>query len=212
MSSICILSGSHLCHNPRVVKEATTLAAAGYDVEVVGGWFDETLKARDQELLHELNIKFTPVLDLVENNGSKRFVTRLQRKIGELAHVKGGFENTWQLGGFVSALRQAACRRISTELLIAHSEPTMPAVEEAGRRRGCRVGIDMEDWFSEDGTEETRKCRPVRLLRSLEQSLLNVGTHCSCTSHAMRDALSSEFGCEPPVVIYNAFAWSERQI
>ena len=211
MSSICILSGSHLCHNPRVVKEATTLAAAGYDVEVVGGWFDETLKARDQELLHKLNIKFTPVLDLVENNGSKRFVTRLQRKIGELAHVKGGFENTWQLGIFAPALRRAACGS-NADLLIAHSEPAMAAVAEASRRRGCRVGVDMEDWFSEDGTEEMRKRRPVRLLRSLEQFILNEGTHSSCPSRAMSAALASEFRCDPPSVIYNAFAWSERRM
>jgi glycosyltransferase involved in cell wall biosynthesis len=210
-NSIAIFSGSHLCHNPRVIKEATALAEAGYRVEVIGGWFDKTLKARDQELVPRLKFRFTPVLDLVEKDGSKRFAARLQRKLGELAHLKGGLENTWELGIFAPALRRAACGS-NADLLIAHSEPAMAAVVEAWRRRGCRVGVDMEDWFSEDGTEETRKRRPVRLLRSLEHSLLNVGTHRSCTSQAMSDALATEFHCDPPSVIYNAFAWSERSM
>ena len=32
---IAILSNGHLCRNPRVLKEATTLAQAGYDVTVL---------------------------------------------------------------------------------------------------------------------------------------------------------------------------------
>jgi glycosyltransferase involved in cell wall biosynthesis len=208
--SIAIFSGSHFCHNPRVIKEATTLSEAGYQVEVIGGWFEKDFKARDQDLLSRLKIRFTPILDLVENNGSKRFAVRLQRKLGELAHLRGGLENSWELGIFTSALRRAACGS-NADLLIAHSEPAMAAVAEAGRRRGCRVGVDMEDWFSEDGTDEMRKRRPVRLLRSLEHYLLKAGAHRSCTSQAMSDALATEFRCEPPAVLYNAFAWSDRR-
>jgi glycosyltransferase involved in cell wall biosynthesis len=208
--SIAIFSGSHFCHNPRVIKEATTLAHAGYQVEVVGGWFEKDFKVRDQELLSRLAIRFTPILDLLENDRSKRFAVRLRRKLGELAHLRGGLENSWELGIFAPALRRAACGS-NADLLIAHSEPAMAAVVDAGRRRGRSVGVDMEDWFSEDGTEEMRKRRPVRLLRSLEHFLLKTGTHRSCTSRAMSDALATEFRCEPPSVLYNAFAWSERQ-
>lgn len=208
-ASIAIFSGSHLCHNPRVIKEATTLTDAGYKVEVIGGWFDQDFKVRDEELLSRLRIKFTPILDLVENNGSRRFVARLRRKVGELAHLKGGRENIWQLGMFMPALREAAFQS-DADLLIAHSESAMAAVCEAGQRKGCRVGVDMEDWFSEDGTTEIQKRRPVRLLKSLERSLLNLGTYSSCTSRAMSVALATEFGCSPPAVIYNAFEWSER--
>ena len=185
------------------------MADAGYKVEVLGGWFDQTLKSRDQDLLSRLGIKFTPVLDLVENNGSRRFAARLRRKLGELVHVNGGWENTWQLGVFMPALRAAAFQS-DADLLIAHSEPTMAVVAEARRRRRCRVGIDMEDWFSEDGTAEIRRRRPVNLLRSLEEFLLNVATHSSCPSRAMSDSLVKKFGCTPPTIIYNAFEWSER--
>ncbi len=186
------------------------MAEAGYRVEVVGGWFDKDLKARDQELVPRLKFQFTPVLDIVDKDRSKRFAVRLQRKVGEFVHMRGGFENTRQLGIFAPALRRAACGS-NADLLIAHSEPAMAAVVAASRRRGCRVGVDMEDWFSEDGTEEMRKRRPVRLLRSLEHYLLSARTHRSCTSRAMSAAFAAEFGCAPPSVIYNAFEWSERR-
>lgn len=207
--SIEIYSGSHLCHNPRVIKEATTLADAGYRVEVIGGWFDHDLKSRDEDLLSRLRLKFTPIMDLVVNNDRRRFAARLGRKLGEIVQVKAGWENTRQLGIFMPALRKRAVQS-SADLLIAHSESTMAAVAAAGRKRQCRVGVDMEDWFSEDGTTVARARRPLRLLRSLEQTLLNLGSHTSCPSRAMSESLAGEFGCKPPHVIYNAFEFSER--
>jgi glycosyltransferase involved in cell wall biosynthesis len=210
--SIAIVSGSHLCHNPRVLKEAITLGDAGYNVEVIGGWFDETLKARDQELLSRLNVNFTPAVDFVEKNGPLRLISRVRRKVGEIAHVAGGLENEAQLGIFVPALRRAASNS-AANLLIAHSEPAMAAVTTAARKRERRrVGVDMEDWFSEDGTAEAKRLRPVRLLRSLERSLLTRGAHTSSPSHSMSEALAREFDCNAPTVIYNAFEWSDRRV
>lgn len=187
------------------MKEATTLAGAGYDVEVIGGWFDPDLRARDQELLPRLNFRYTPVLDLVENSGATRFTARLKRKLGEMGQ-QHGLENSWQLGYFSTVLRSAA-RRSTADLLIAHSEQAMAAVSA---EPDSRLGVDLEDWFSEDGQSEIGIARPVQLLRSLEKRLLKQGKHSSCTSKAMSQSLAGTFGCRPPTVIYNSFEWSER--
>jgi hypothetical protein len=37
---VVILTGNQLCIYPRVIKEAGTLARAGYDVTVPGAWLD----------------------------------------------------------------------------------------------------------------------------------------------------------------------------
>jgi glycosyltransferase involved in cell wall biosynthesis len=76
--------------------------------------------------------------------------------------------------------------------------------------RGRRVGVDMEDWFSEDLLPEVRRDRPLRLLRELEQTLLAGGAYRTCTSKAMSEVLATAYHCERPAVIYNAFPWSER--
>ena len=44
MQSIVILIGSHLCYNPRVMKESAALRDAGCVVEFLDGWFDPDLK------------------------------------------------------------------------------------------------------------------------------------------------------------------------
>jgi len=209
MFSISILSGSHLCHNPRVIKEATTLADAGYRVQIMGGWFDKVLKARDIELLAQIpQVKYTPVLDLTDSNTVQRFICRARTKIGQTVHTQLGVENTWQLGYFAGALRRAA-NKSDADLLIAHSESSMAAVASAAADRSRLAGVDMEDWFSEDHSPNGKKYRPIHLLRTLEDFLLKA-RFSSCPSQAMSSALAREFNCRPPAVIYNAFSHSER--
>ena len=43
-AKILILTASHLCRNPRVVKEATTLGAAGYEVTVMSVCLQERFR------------------------------------------------------------------------------------------------------------------------------------------------------------------------
>jgi hypothetical protein len=208
---ILIVTGSHLCHNPRVVKEATALQASGYDVEVLGGWFDPALKARDQELMTKVKFRYRALHDLTEQ-AALRFWLRARGRLAKAFHTRAGCENHWQLGYFVSALRRAV-RCSKADLLIAHSEPALWAVAEAGGRDsevGSHVGLDMEDWFSEDLPPEDRRERPVKLLRKIEQKVLGSAGHTTCTSRAMSEALASEYGCRPPAVVYNAFPWSDR--
>ena len=209
---ILIVTGSHLCHNPRVIKEATALQQAGFDVEVLGGWFDANLKQRDQELLAKIGFRYRPVFDLTEQM-MLRFGLRARSRIAKEFHDKIGLESHWQLGYFVSALGKAVLRS-KADLVIAHSEQALFAVSqlqksETGNRR-FKVGVDMEDWFSEDLPEETRRHRPIKLLKNLERGILNGAAHASCPSRVMSEALASEYDCRPPIVIYNAFSWSER--
>jgi glycosyltransferase involved in cell wall biosynthesis len=205
---IVVLTGNHLCHNPRVLKEATTLAKAGHEVTVLGGWSDSALKLRDQELLGSLTFSFLPVIDTTESN-THRLGLRVRTKIGSIAHQIAYTENRWQLGYAYTDLRREAFRR-KADLYIAHSEQAM-AVAVDLLRRGNRVGVDMEDWFSEDLLPNARGYRPLRLLRSLESELLRQAAYAACPSSAMSAALAKAYECRAPSVVYNAFAWEQRQ-
>lgn len=212
MSSVIILTGNHLCHNPRVHKEAAALVTAGFDVEVLGAWVDSALKARDQELLVRTPFHFTPVLDLTQRNSAAKLqkqVCRARNKSGQLAFRFAGVPNRWQLGYAVNALGRVARRR-KADLFIAHSEAALLVTRDL-LDSGCRVGLDMEDWFSEDLLPEARKYRPVRLLSELERKVLRQGVYATCPSRAMSEALAREYGCPAPAVVYNAFLWSDRK-
>ena len=199
---ICLVTGNHLCHNPRVWKSASALARNGFSVEVLGAWTDPVLKDRDRELLISLPFKFTPVVDMTQTGLSALF-RRGRNKVGRVAHQFVNKENRWQLGYCYPELREAAFR-CSASLFIAHSEPGM-AVAADLLRHGYRVGVDMEDWFSEDLLPEARRQRPVSLLRGLERRLLVNGSYASCPSIAMSGALADEYGCRRPEVIYNSW-------
>ena len=205
--SICILTGNHLCHNPRALKEALAFSEAGYNVTVLGAWTDARLKERDRALMASLPFEFRPVVDFTACPLA-RLARGLKSRAGQAAHQLMGYESSWQIGASSGSLERAA-RSTSADLYIAHSESAM-VVADRLLGEGRRVGVDLEDWFSEDLLPEARSGRPIKLLRRLEGDLLRHGAYRTCTSRAMAEALAREYDCETPAVIYNAFAWSDR--
>jgi len=208
---IVILTGNHICHNPRAFKEAEALAAANYDVLWLGGWFDADRAERDRRLLANVKWKFKPVCDW--SNGWRgrlmRQRQRLRRKFATTICDRFKIERPGQLGYNVQELLRTAVAHDAV-LYIAHSESGMWVARQL-LEYGKKIGIDMEDWFSEDMPPESRRGRPVSTIKELEKILLRMSSHKTCTSKAMSLGLANAYGCDPPTVIYNAFPWSERQ-
>jgi glycosyltransferase involved in cell wall biosynthesis len=210
--AIALLTGSSLCHNPRALKAAATLARAGYRVRVLGAWLDPSFKTRDLRLMSDLPFEFVPVLDATRAGPRAemaRLAHRMTGKLARLAHRVGGWSSPALLGHTArNMLRQALASQ--ADLYIAHSEPGLYVARQL-LRRNRRVGVDMEDWFSQDLLPEARRDRPVRLLQLLERELLAAAACSFCPSQAMAAALAEAYCCRPPTAVYNAFAWSDRQ-
>src|SRR5262249_49367102 len=159
-----LLTGNSLCHNPRVMKEASALARAGHEVHVLGGWFDPDFKQRDLHLIETAPFAFVPVLDFTEpgmGNAVSRLVQRAGRRAAGLADRRGGEQRPRQRGFGIDRMSRVALH-LPADLYIAHSELGL----EVGRRllgAGRRVAVDMEDWFSEDLLPEARQQRPLGL-------------------------------------------------
>ncbi len=209
---IVILSGNSLSHNPRVLKAAGALARAGHEVTVLGAWRDADLKAQDQRFLRNSPFRFMPVLDTTGSGWREmtaHLVRRARRKAAHLAHRAIGRQSPARLGDAVTLLLQRA-NAMAADLYIAHSEQGLHAAWQL-TRQGRRVGVDMEDWFSEDLLPQAGRSRPLKLLRFLEAELLRHGAYASCPSRAMSAALAAAYGGEAPVALYNAFPWADRQ-
>jgi len=210
-SRIVLISGSSLCHNPRVMKAATTLARHGYDVHVLGAWLEADLKARDQAMLERAPFRFEPVFDATLpglQHTAIHALRRARRKAANAVYGLTGWQSRDQLGYGIDRLLARAWV-LAADLYIAHSEPALYVARRL-MQDGRRSGVDMEDWFSEDLLPESRRRRPLRLLRLLERELLLRGTYASCPSRVMSEALAEEYGGKPPVVLYNAFPWADR--
>ena len=205
---VVLLTGNHLASNPRVVKEADAFTELGYTVTVVGGAFSHELNGQDQKILKGREWSYRKAYDLT-CGGLGPLLLKMQRKLGELAWRNLGLANQWQLFYGTGRLLKEAFD-IDANLTIAHWEPALPAAVEL-MKRGTKVGVDMEDWFSEDLLPEARRTRPIRLLKQLEKNLLCHGVHSTCTSEAMADALVKAYGCRRPTVIRNVFPLKDRE-
>lgn len=210
-SRIVLLSGNSLSHNPRVLKAAGASARAGHDVTVLGAWLDADLKAQDRRVLDNAPFRFVPVLDATRSDWREtatQLLRRSRRKAAHLVHRVTRRESAALLG-YATAPLLAHARDIAADLYVAHSEPALYAAWQL-MRTGRRVGVDMEDWFSEDLLPQARRSRPLKLLHCLEGELLRRGAYASCPSRAMSAALGEAYGGKAPVVIYNAFPCADR--
>ena len=190
-----------------MVKEADALTEKGYEVEVLGrgdlpGWLEQ-----DTFLLKKRTWKFDPIFSRPSLPG--KAVGKARRHFSHIVFRLFGLESPWQFGPMAAALLKEGRKR-DAFLYIAHSEVGMWAAEQL-RKEGKRVGVDMEDWFSEDLLPEARRERPIRLLKELEKNLLCHGVHSTCTSEAMADALVEAYGCRRPTVIRNVFPCKDRE-
>jgi glycosyltransferase involved in cell wall biosynthesis len=206
---ILILSSAHLCRNPRVLKEATTLGAAGFDVTVMSISVQERFERLDRELMRSLPFRRV-TLDYAASNSAARFADFIQRGSTWAARrlCSGlGIETAQALGPASALLRLA--RSFPADLTIVHTEiPTWAAEHLIGS--GRRVAVDVEDWYSEDLLDADRKGRPLKLLRHAEEFALNRAVYSSATSQSMADALVAAYHCPPPVVIRNSFPLQAR--
>lgn len=203
---ICIATGSHLCRNPRVVKEAGALAEAEYEVTVVGPIFNDELREEDQDLLENASWQYTPSVDLrrqVEGSWA-----RVQRKIGSYL-TEYGWESSSALGyGVGQTLRRA--RAEQADFYIGHEEVGLWTAWRL-QKEGARVGADIEDWHSRDLLPKDRAGRPTGVLERVEHDLLNNAAHVTTTSRAMAQGMAEAYDAPVPTVLYNAFPLADRE-
>lgn len=206
---ILILTSAHLCRNPRVVKEATTLGAAGYDVTVMSVSAQTRFERMDRELMRGLPFKRVTI-DYAAGTIRARLADFFQRGATWLTRrlCRELEIETAQTLGPASALLRFA-RTFPADLTIVHTEIPIWAAQYL-IRDGRRVAVDVEDWYSEDLLYADRQSRPIRLLRHAEKAALRQAAYSSATAQSMADALTATYRCPPPIVIRNSFPLQPR--
>lgn len=200
---ICLVSDHHLCTNPRVWKEAKTLAANGYDVTIVTIFQNAASLQRDKELLAGLpaGIQYVAAVSYIEGQvpSWKRLLYKGVTKLAAWGK-KAGVDSVYLLSNNPNEIYRKALE-IGADLYICHIDCSL-YVGKKLLRQGKKVAFDFEDWYSRDYLVPTR---PVALLKQLERHALQHGAYVSCPSHAMADAIYKDYGIRKPEVIYNGF-------
>ena len=210
MASLCIVTASHLCRNPRVVKEATALAAHGHDVTVLRPLLNDDLAMLDEEISRSQNWKVKVSVDLRQTKVEKfrRILLRAGRRFGAESIRLLGWETVWALGYGPRQTLKAANQE-NADLYIGHQEVGAWVVCQL-MKEGKKVGADFEDWYSKDLLPEARTTRPLKLLMKCENLLLKHGSHVTTTSKSMAIELAETYKTKEPTTIYNVFPWGDR--
>lgn len=201
---ILIFTSSHLCRNPRVLKEATTLGSAGFDVTVLTASTHRAFEEADVELMRDRPF-YRRTVDLISRNRSARLGAFSQRAATWIARrlVRYLRVDTAQALGPAHALLRHA-RRLRADLTIAHNEiPVWAAQYLIGD--GRQVAVDLEDWHSEDLLPSDRRSRPITLLRHAEGFALHRAAYVSTTSASLANALGAAYRAPTPAVLRNTF-------
>jgi glycosyltransferase involved in cell wall biosynthesis len=196
---ILILTNAPLCRNPRVVKEAQTLGDAGFQVTVLGVRSHAQSVPLDREIVR--NSRFDHV-QIEQLHGIRAWLRRARTRLAREGVRRFGWQLPSALGPTAALL--AVSRRIQADLVIAHTEAPL-WVACCLLREGYRVAADFEDWHSEDLLPGDRLSRPLRLLISVEDFLINHAAYVTTTSQALSLALHARYGGRGAVVIRNAF-------
>lgn len=163
------------------------------------------LIAEDEELVKGRKWKYTAVPGPLDPaNHGKAFRYRLSRRLANELAAKTGIQTAAQLGGWRKDLLRAALAR-KADLTIAHSAATLWVAREL-MKRGKKVAVDFEDWFSREHLKNS--WHPDRVIARLEREVLAGAAHATCTSEAMAEAIGAAYGRKPEA-IYNAFPLAE---
>ncbi len=209
---VCILTQSHLCRNPRVVKEARTLARAGYEVVILTSFTDAALLKEDLELIAGYEIRLKGIINMIPGQAGKvyRLKERVKRRLAGELIARFRLETVYALGYDYRANLRAATRE-RADLYTCHQEIST-VIGCKLLQKGCKVAFDLEDWYSHDLLPAANRTRPIRLLEKYEKYALKHAPLVYTTSQSMAEAMAEFAGSAVPKVLHNVFPLAEREL
>jgi hypothetical protein len=212
LKKICLVSTGHLSTNPRALKAADALAAAGFDVRVVTINYDPSKWRVDQALMASRRWVYQGVK--VPAQGFSRGLwlrSALRQKLylncGILRRRPRGPELA--LSRYLPQLTRLAGTE-PADLFIAHSVQAMPATVAAARQWQAKAGVDFEDIFSGMKSFTAPQTWHDEVAAAVEKKYISEWDYMTAASPGVAAAVAKRYGCPLPVVVLNVFPLAER--
>jgi hypothetical protein len=208
VSRVCLVTPGHLGSNPRIVKEANALSAAGYDVTVVYCESHRPAIERDRSILKNAQWK-TKRFSIFSNRLTYVFAAVL-RKIAILLWrygVRNDIVAEYAHHAFGDALARVVCAT-DADLYIGHCLAALPAVVKAARRNSALAGFDAEDYHSAELFDEGDGRIHNAIARKIEDRYLPYIDHFTAASPLIAKAYEQRFG-RLPATLLNVFPLSD---
>jgi glycosyltransferase involved in cell wall biosynthesis len=199
---ICLIGVNHICHSPRLLREADSLSDAGHDVRVITPSFTLALDERDGRHLARRKWRHQKVeyLPLGLSGKTRSFLIRGRRRLASELHERFGGDRLGEYS-YAAALpeQRSQAEQESADWFIAHAQAALPIAAAGARRWRAHLGFDCEDLLSEHGTD------PPGIVRQIEKTYLPDCDYVSTPSQGIADRLQRDYDIKPPIVLYNVF-------
>jgi len=210
MAAICLVTTGQPSTNPRGVKEADALVAAGHDVRMIGAQWAEWADEADVRLLATRGWGCELVKWRRHQAPGRFWRTRVRH---HAARVLVGWPGLGRaaLPAAVSRVTPeltARARREPAELFIAHNLGALPAAAAAASRWGARLGFDAEDFHSGQFDRSDRSAAWQATTRA-ERTWIPRCDYVTAASPGIAAAYAG-LCLRPPVLIRNVFPLADR--
>jgi glycosyltransferase involved in cell wall biosynthesis len=207
---ICLVTTAHLSYNPRLLKEADALDAAGYAVRVVALNVEAAKAAFDERLMRSRAWRLER-LNARRDEGSGRWLlAAVRQRIWQVLFRRTGLGLERAYSRYHSELCRLAARE-PADLFIAHNLPALPAAAFAANRWTARLGFDAEDFHrGEVPANDPGQALWRRLTVAVEEKYLPRCDHLTAASDGIAEAYARTLGVRRPVTVLNVFPLSER--
>src|SRR6266566_404051 len=200
MARICLITPQHISFQPRTLREADSLAAAGHDVRVVCRQADGNLTGYDRDLMQSRAWRLQGV-DLRRHGPNRRvWLTESMRSkmYSWLLSARVKTDNV-AVRSYVRAfdLLLALAMTEPADWFIAHTQSALPIAAAAARHWNARLGFDCEDLLAENGTDSEE------VVSLIQQRYLPLCDYVSVPSRCLGTRLVQAYPIPTPLVLYN---------
>ncbi|MEX0822526.1 MAG: hypothetical protein WD021_10300, partial [Rhodothermales bacterium] len=222
--SIALVTPTHLARNPRLVKEADALAAAGCDVDVFYCRFMPEVVEHDDRIVSRAAWRAHAVSYVREEAPFTFWWSRLRRHVCRKAFDRLGRRSPdWLMARAYEriypellrlvrkhAATQRAANMYPPDLYIAHNLQALPVALRAGRRHGARVGFDAEDFHTGMYLERDLQCLDRRLVVQVEERGIRACDYVTAAAPYIAEAYERRYEISRPETVLNTFPSAMR--
>ena len=146
--TVCLITPGHIASNPRLVKEAIALTAAGYKVHIIFTQYVPYLIDHDQHILSQ-NLGWT--YDVLNWTGYN-LPSKISRLLSKLVHTFSGNINIKINRNYIWQLKKAINHK--ADLYIAHNLGVLPIALIAAKKNKVKCGFDAEDFHRNEISDD----------------------------------------------------------
>lgn len=191
--------------NPRLVKEADTLAEAGFEVIVLYSFWNNWATVTDEPFLKLKKWKYLRVGGAPISQTFLYGISRVLYKISLLlySYTKLDFFTSWAIARSSFWLIKEAKKHLA-DIYIAHNLGALPAAVIAARTNNALCGFDAEDFHR--GETDTDANHPDTFLKvAIEDKYIPQTDYFTTSSPQIAGAYQALYPFLKPVVLLNVF-------